>query len=682
MPNPRLVTLLCAVCLLATTAAVPPVAVARSFDDGDLVVTLRDGRSIDEVNARYGTRTMGVIQGANVFKIHTDDVAGTLKRLKRDRIVRGAMRDAKVRRHQTHTFPFEDAAPVGPLGPDLFAEQFGEQGRLGELGVEAAKTLADGGRPVLVAVLDTGLDPSHPAVASQVWTNAAEAEGTPGVDDDRDGYVDDVAGYDFVDDDADPNERGVSGPVAGHGTFISGLIVASAPRARILPVRVMNGEGVGSAFDAAAGITYAVRKGARVLNLSFGTDGGVVPPILETAIRSASRLGVTVVVAAGNDATSDLPYPASDTRNVITVGATDGDHVAEFSNFGTPQRQVAVWAPGTELVGPMAGSTVDGRPRYARWSGTSFAAAFMSAACAELLSVRSSGSPSMLRAFVVSSGVSLTSARGTRIRFADAVLASMYDTRKFDVQTRVVFDNATGYWAEGGVLRRMSVGGRLVEAAGVSAYNLQARVRYTLHARASAADGWVAIGSGTSDALGSLSMKVCKAARPGMVAPLGIDVRTVRALELRDETGAVVRRATVDPDAAPVQAEALLERLIGASASPSFVRYWHDAGALRLMIDVRGLDAGEFAYDLVVDGTTVARVATCGETASSIVALFTTTDSGSGDSGLPPWSESGGPRRVELYRMSGREGRSLAFAGDFDTVTGLVVGDTPQPNER
>src|SRR5262249_1795666 len=155
---------------------------------------------------------------------------------------------------------------------------------------------------------------------------------------------------DFVDRDDDPDERGMNGPAAGHGTFIAGLVALAAPRARVMPLRVLDPNGEGNVFDAAEAIAYATRHGASVVCMSFGTRPGRSALALATAVAAAHAAGVVLVAAAGNDGSDELPYPASDTANVLAVGAANGDRPARFSNHGPG---VGVWAPGVDLVSAM-----------------------------------------------------------------------------------------------------------------------------------------------------------------------------------------------------------------------------------------------------------------------------------------------------------------------------------------
>jgi subtilisin family serine protease len=230
------------------------------------------------------------------------------------------------------------------------------------------------GSGVVVAVLDTGVTLERAELSGHIWTNQGEIPGN-GRDDDGDGISDDVHGADFV------NGDGVPADDNGHGTHVAGIIAAHgllrglAPGATILPVKVLGADRSGNAHWLAQGIAYAVARGARILNVSVNGDGASSE--LESAIRDAQAAGAVIVASAGNDG-RDLgerpSYPVSyPDAAVIGVGATDAaGNRAGFSNFG----------PGVDVTAPGADIISLGFPGIAFRSGTSMAAAYVSAALA------------------------------------------------------------------------------------------------------------------------------------------------------------------------------------------------------------------------------------------------------------------------------------------------------------
>ena len=260
------------------------------------------------------------------------------------------------------------------------------------------------GKPsVIVAVLDSGIDDTHPDLRDRIWHNPGE--GVPnGIDEDGNGCVDDIHGCNFVDPAAadpscGPQPIPPSNQVAddsGHGTFVAGIIgatgnngigvIGAANGVTLLPVKVLDCTGVGTTADAAAGILYATRMGAQVINLSFG---GVEPSrtLQEAIITATGTFGAVVVAASGNQGAEGVTYPARYPQ-VIAVGASDRnfpDARAPFSNWGP---NVDVVAPGVDVVSTVPQALCDGHwycppgQPYSVASGTSFAAAQVAALAA------------------------------------------------------------------------------------------------------------------------------------------------------------------------------------------------------------------------------------------------------------------------------------------------------------
>ncbi|MEO1524536.1 MAG: S8 family serine peptidase [Planctomycetota bacterium] len=270
--------------------------------------------------------------------------------------------------------------------------------------VEAPEAWAAGytGQGVTVAVIDTGVDLDHPDLVNNLYVNPGEIAGN-GIDDDGNGYVDDVSGYDFVSGDARPDDGN------GHGTHVAGTVAAArdgrgatgiAPDAKILPVRVLNDSGSGSDSSVAAGIRYAADIGAEIINLSLG--GGYSSRIL-SAIEYATSLGSLVVAAAGNESASQPSYPARHSANstsVLSVGAHDSrGNIAGFSNDVGSSRGVQIDAPGVGIYSTTLGG------RYASLSGTSMASPHVAGIAALTLSANPDLTSSELRQLLSSGTV-------------------------------------------------------------------------------------------------------------------------------------------------------------------------------------------------------------------------------------------------------------------------------------
>jgi serine protease len=244
---------------------------------------------------------------------------------------------------------------------------------------EAWNTGTGTGRTV-VAVIDTGVDYNHPDLAANMWRNSREIPGN-GIDDDRNGFKDDVYGYDFANNDSNPMDDN------GHGTHVSGTIGAAGDNgvgvagvdwhAKIMALKFLDSSGSGYLSNAVRALNYAIASGAKVVNASFG--GGGYDSAMATAINNARSRGVIVVAAAGNDGSNndaDPAYPANYAGdNVVSVAATDRyDQLAYFSNYGRTTVDIA--APGQSIFSTLPNG------RYGTYSGTSMATPHVAGALA------------------------------------------------------------------------------------------------------------------------------------------------------------------------------------------------------------------------------------------------------------------------------------------------------------
>jgi subtilisin family serine protease len=249
-----------------------------------------------------------------------------------------------------------------------------------------AWNVTTGSRDVIVAVIDSGIDASHPDLRDNLYVNPGEIPGN-GIDDDGNGLVDDVSGWDFANADNDPFDdlfhgthvSGIIGAVGDNGLGVAGM----AWRVRILPCKFLNSDGLGLSSNAIRAIDYATLMGARVLNNSWG--GGALSVAMKDTIDAAGSGGVVFVVSAGNDGEDFAvrpQYPAAYTLpNVVSVAATDeNDGLAAFSNFGAAT--VLLGAPGVHILSTLPGG------QYGKLSGTSMSAPIVSGALALLLSAQ------------------------------------------------------------------------------------------------------------------------------------------------------------------------------------------------------------------------------------------------------------------------------------------------------
>ncbi len=291
------------------------------------------------------------------------------------------------------------AAPAQAANDPLLPEQWALSTPSATGAAEAwTQSRGDG---VVVAILDSGVQLDHPDLAGNLWTNPGEIAGN-GVDDDRNGYVDDVHGANIVSPAASATDD------EGHGTHVAGIVAAHAgngtggsgiaPGARIMSVKVLDSNRQGNSSLLAKGIRYAVDEGARILNISLNGDG--TSSDLDDALRYAGDRGATIVTSAGNNSRDlDLSpsYPASSPLpSVLSVTATERNGgLLSVANRGLNSVDLA--APGARILSTALGS------RYELRQGTSMAAPFVAGSLALLSAARPDMSQPALREALLSS---------------------------------------------------------------------------------------------------------------------------------------------------------------------------------------------------------------------------------------------------------------------------------------
>lgn len=291
----------------------------------------------------------------------------------------------------------------GDMGPVI--------GKVGvDINANEAWKIETGSSDILVAVIDTGVNWSHPDLAENIFNNEAEINGKPGVDDDGNGCIDDLHGCDFANNDGDPMD------VFGHGTHVSGTIGAKGNNGvgvtgvnwnvKILPVRFLGDDGSGTLENAIKSIDYSTKMGAKIMSNSWG-GGGFSQALLES-IQRAKQAGILFVAAAGNssqDTDATPEYPAGyQVDNVISVAAIDATGaLADFSNYGKTTVHIA--APGANVYS----YTMKG---LESWSGTSMATPHVSGVAALLLSQDPTQTYDVIKNRILSSARPLPALRG------------------------------------------------------------------------------------------------------------------------------------------------------------------------------------------------------------------------------------------------------------------------------
>ena len=284
-------------------------------------------------------------------------------------------------------FPEAELSPSDPL----FAFQWAAT----QLRIADAWTITHGDPAVTVALIDSGYGVDHEDIGSDsVWNNPREVNGLPGIDDDANGYVDDLHGWDWIDDDNAPTDP------FGHGTHVGGVIAATTDNQlgvaglgrnlKVLPLRVLDEEGSGRLSDLISALDYVRASGVRIVNLSLVLQAD--SPALADVIEQLHADGVLVVAAAGN-LSSAVFWPAA-YPTVVAVTATDAnDRRSSFSNFGV---EVDLAAPGVEIMSTFRDQN------YQALSGTSMATAHVSALAGLAWSLRPDLDPDQLLALLQS----------------------------------------------------------------------------------------------------------------------------------------------------------------------------------------------------------------------------------------------------------------------------------------
>lgn len=311
--------------------------------------------------------------------------------------------------------------PALALTPD--DEFLDEQWYLETIDAYTAWDTETGDGSVVVAILDTGVDLDHPDLEPNIWVNSGEIAGD-GIDNDGNGYVDDVNGYDFIDDDGSPiptNDGAVDLGAASHGTVIAGIIGAVGDNnegiaginwdVQMMSVRILDNQGAGNSSLADQGVQYAIENGADVINLSFtGFDSD---QNLRRVLEDAYEAGIVVVAAMGNsDPGINIDhqpiFPAcygerAEEDWILGVAATDEDDKrSTFSNFGAECTDIS--APGEDIYSAIYQDDdweeVSEEYYEDNWSGTSMAAPMVAGAAALLKSAHSSLTPNDIKSIL------------------------------------------------------------------------------------------------------------------------------------------------------------------------------------------------------------------------------------------------------------------------------------------
>jgi subtilisin family serine protease len=370
----------------------PPLVQAQTQEKIRLIVEVKEGRETESLGEQLSEETPRYYQVGSRWRKASDPRRFRIVEVKKNKAAE--MKQELAGKSEVAEVQLEKIYQAAVLTND---ERWSEQYGVEQVGLPEAWERTTGSSQTVIAIIDGGVELTHEDLKNKIWVNPGEVPGN-NLDDDGNGYVDDVHGWDFV-------SNRPAGVAVDHGTHVAGIAGAEANngrgiagadwQARILPVRVLNSAGAGREGDIVRGIDYAVAAGAKIINLSIvGASSGS----LLTALENAYAAGVVVVAAAGNnrsDTGSRPLYPACAVTEqgvdvVLGVAATDETgELARFSNYGTCAE---VAAPGADILSTTTSN------RYRTMTGTSMAAPLVAGVAGLYLAVHPEKSPAEVMA--------------------------------------------------------------------------------------------------------------------------------------------------------------------------------------------------------------------------------------------------------------------------------------------
>ena len=370
-------------CVLGVAVLFAGVAVADEIDEpisGEAIVELVPGTDIAAFNAQYGTTTIDSIPGRPIYLLQ---LPTTMTDDQFELLVAG---DPAVVEEEINFSGSDPGGDTRSFYGSTTSAAYQAQTQGSSLRLNEAQQLSMGSG-IVVAILDTGVDSTHPVLASSMlpgWNFVTNSTDTS-----------DVARG------TDSNANGLPDELVGHGTFIAGIVHLVAPNSQILPVTVLDSDGRATSFRVAKGIYYAIDHQADVINLSMGSSASTM--VMSDAIEEARQHWITVVAAGGNYGNS-APVPeqfpaAMESNRTIAVAATDWTGVrAPFSSYGD---YMTISAPGVDVIGTFPGGT------FEIAEGTSFSTAWTTGAVALLKTIGWDTSPSKIAENIENSAINI-----------------------------------------------------------------------------------------------------------------------------------------------------------------------------------------------------------------------------------------------------------------------------------
>jgi len=373
-----------------------------NFSSDRVIVKLKPGANSNEISnlqAQIGVTKVSTASqlGIDIWQIPSGTVEKTISAYKNDPRFEYIEPDyiitlEDVEKPSSATESSEKITPQATTPNDPGYSQLwglnniGQSGGTADADIDAPEAwdIQRGNPNLVIGVIDSGVDYNHPDLVGNIWTNPGEIAGD-GIDNDSNGYIDDVRGWDFAYNDNNPMD------VDGHGTHVAGTIAGKgnngvgvtgvAWNAKIMPLKFLDDSGSGYTSSAILAINYATAKGVKLTNNSWG--GGGYSQALYDAINTAGQQGALFIAAAGNDGTNNDIYPAYpasyNLANIISVASTTRtDGLSWFSNYGATT--VDLGAPGSDIYSTLPNSS------YGTLSGTSMASPHVTGAAALLWS--------------------------------------------------------------------------------------------------------------------------------------------------------------------------------------------------------------------------------------------------------------------------------------------------------
>jgi hypothetical protein len=383
-----------------------PAGGAMEFEAGEIIVKFRESISETSIQSLLLAEGVTILDkmdnlGLILVSVPKGQELEKIEELKRNPLVEYAEPNGVVQIADTIAVEFRYSLGAPDVIPD--DPHYDGQWNLPQIEAPAAWDITTGSSEVVIAFVDSGVDLDHPELRDKIWTNPKEIPGNE-IDDEGNGFADDVHGWDWANWDGEPQDD------YWHGTFISSIAAAETNNgdgmagvswgAKIMPIKVFDDQWYSKLWHITGGIEYAADNGAKIINLSWRLTGTEYPQALQNAVDYAHSKGILVVAAAGDSFDSSKKYPAA-LDHVVSVAATDGDD--GHPDFSTYNEKVDVAAPGVDILGIASPLGFE----YGRLASTEAAAPHVSGLAALIWSVNPTLTPDEVESIIESTAIDL-----------------------------------------------------------------------------------------------------------------------------------------------------------------------------------------------------------------------------------------------------------------------------------